>query len=1394
MENGVSKMQVCRMVMSKGKHLLKLLVLATLFLTNLSVNAQSNSNKGKDFWVGFMAHRDGTSAGMYLYITSDSNTSGTVSIPGKSWSTTFTVTANAMTLVAIPSSQAYVGCSDCITGQGIHVTSQKPIVVYSHFTTNYCSDATLVLPTPATGKEYFCMAYEQLQNTARSQFMIIANKDNTKVKITPTAVLTGSSGDIAKGTPYYITLNAGEVYQGRAKTYGATQDVTGTHIEVIDTGSTSNCRTVAVFSGSSDTYILCTGASTGGLNSRDNLYQQMYPTQSWGNQFITIPFKNRTVDHIRVVAAEDATTVTMLNETGTPTSYYLAKAGDFQDIRDVSTTKYFLATKPIMVAQYQTSQKCGGKGDPSMTILSPLEQTLKNITVYSSEYEDIIDHYINVIMPTAYTSTFKIDGSSATFTPVPKKNSYSYAQIKVTKGNHQLKADVGFLAIAYGFGDYESYGYSAGANVKDLTAQIKLKNSAQNEVNSVCLGQAAKFEGKAEYTVTKWEWFFGDGTKDTIQNTEHTYKDTGDYIVWLRTYKDLFDGCSVYDSTPMEVRVNGVPTAKLATSHRCEQHVVNFTDSSTVPGGETILNRQWIFHTGTPVYQTNTSKYYDTAGVYNVKLITKTTFQCADTLSYDMVISPLPKPGFMADDVCFKESTIFTDTSKVKTGSIAQYKWYFGDGDSSSTKSPNHFYQDSGTFFVDLIATTDSGCFASVRDTVVKHPFFNIDFKYNDTCTGMTVNFTNTSTSVKYALQNFEWKFSDGSYFTTKNVQHIFGNTGSYDVWLIGHQDTFCVDSVKHTVAADPNVVADFDITGKCLHDTIFYTNKSTVSSGNIANYTWTLADGFTSTQKDPKQKYTTKGTKNIRLIATSDKGCKDTMNKTFTLYNPQFTTFNFPTVCQNQQAKITANSNLDGDQFKTWSWTGGGSTSTTDTLKFTSATTGKYEITVNATTNNGCKMSLKDSVTIWAIPVADFTINPVCFGKNLVPVDKSTIGNGEVISGYLWYLNGTLASSVKSPTLTGATVGNNTVRLNVSSTKGCTNSKVQNVEVYPLPKASFTYQDTCLNDLTSFNSTSTVSSGSLTSINWEYNDAVQDAGSSVSRTFSAPAEYSMKLVVVTNNGCRDSIIKTFSIAPLPVIDISASPTSGCQPFRPSFTNNSSISSGSIASYSWDFGDGNSATGVNPGHTYTVPGSYSVTVDAVSNAGCKSSLATPINIDVLAKPTAAFSFTPDEPSLLNPDISFINESSADATSFDWALSNGATFTSKDVDYTFPQPGDYIAILIATAGNGCKDTISKAIHVKRDFFVHAPTAFSPNGDLVNDRFSIYGMFDGVQGYSMEIFNRWGETIYKSENPIESWDGTYKGNPVALGSYPYMVRFRNAETGRWQTISGVIHIIR
>ena len=263
-----------------------LLVVQFALLAFNSTKAQDFSNKGKDFWVIYTGHIDGTNSRMALYLTSDQNATGTVSVVGNT--IPFTIIANQVTTVrftnsSIPSnSVAYNGQVTGIgTNKGIHIVSDHPIVVYSHILNSARSGSTLVLPTSVLGREYYVSSYKSESSGGgnsqrKSEFALVASQDNTTVEITPVAADANST--YAANTPFQVTLNTGDVFQ-----YQSANDVdlTGSYIKSVAT-ATSPCKPIAVFAGSTWTAMGCTGAGSG-----DNLYQQLMPLVSWGKEYIT---------------------------------------------------------------------------------------------------------------------------------------------------------------------------------------------------------------------------------------------------------------------------------------------------------------------------------------------------------------------------------------------------------------------------------------------------------------------------------------------------------------------------------------------------------------------------------------------------------------------------------------------------------------------------------------------------------------------------------------------------------------------------------------------------------------------------------------------------------------------------------------------------------------------------------------------------------------------------------------------------------------------------------------------------------------------------------------------------------------------------------------------------
>lgn len=218
----------------------------------------------------------------------------------------------------------------------------------------------------------------------------------------------------------------------------------------------------------------------------------------------------------------------------------------------------------------------GDVGDPEMIFLNPLEQTLTKITMYSTPLFKILRHYINVVIPTSAVSSFSIDGITqiSNFNPVPATPQFSYAQIEVTAGTHNMAANAGFNAIAYGFGSAESYGYAAGASL--VSAGLQARTSSTGQLKSAgCSNEKYNLDVTLSYEPTKLTLDLDNGqpafqipiklTKtETINGVpNYTYEVLNDvsfssvkrYGIKLFAEKSAADGCGSIDEFNLEFDV-----------------------------------------------------------------------------------------------------------------------------------------------------------------------------------------------------------------------------------------------------------------------------------------------------------------------------------------------------------------------------------------------------------------------------------------------------------------------------------------------------------------------------------------------------------------------------------------------------------------------------------------------------------------------------------------------------------------------------------------------------------------------------------------------------------------------------------------------------------------------
>ena len=843
-----------------------------LILPSINVNGQGTSNRGKDFWLGYGNHvrdwRVSPNQGpqqMKLYITAEASTTGKVEIPGIGVSTNFTVTANNITEVLIDDRAKLAREGKYNTG--IHVTSEKSVVVYAHIFASNVSGATLVLPTPSLGKEYYSINYTQNSNEedSYSYFFVVATEDNTEVQITPSQ---NSISGLTAGNPITIQLKLGEIYQVLSS-----KDLTGSTIKSVST-TTEPCKRIAVFSGSGKINIGC-----GREISADNLYQQNYPITSWGKEYVAVPFKSRPYDIIRIVRPNKLAKVTL-------NGLAINDASFVNDIYEYSTTSISVIKSdlPIQVAQYAITQGNGAGcidvssdiGDPEMIYLNSIEQNIQRITMYSSDQFAISSNlqFINVVIPTNTVGSFMLDGVAvpSSFSPIADLPGYSYAQLNVRSGVHNLSADNGFNAIAYGFGMRESYGYSAGTNVKNLG--IEAESKVLNAVATAgCVGEPFDFKVYLSYMPNK--------------------------IIW-----NMDNGDPVFeDANPQSVGT----IQKEGTTY-------------------------YIFkYKGQPVVY-NTAKDYS----ISVSTTKSTSDACGagDVIESNFTIFAFPDVQFTSYNVCDKQEVAFVDKSDLKDAQLKRLEWNFGDGTFSNEQNPGHTYPSPGTYLVTLKVETLNGCepVTSLPDTVIVYKNPIAKFTTSGSCVNRDIVFSDQSIPGDLGIEKWIWIYGDGktdTTFTNTPVMHQYKTVKSYNTQLKVISASGCESISALTpinITPMPNV--GFLIPEACVTDIVTFKNLSSVSGNTALNYKWDFGDpntpGDVSTTKDGVYKYSSAGTYKVSLTVTSANGCDTSIVQDFVVNganpNASFQIAN-PSVCSNNEVSFINKSAVEFGSVTKLQW-----------------------------------------------------------------------------------------------------------------------------------------------------------------------------------------------------------------------------------------------------------------------------------------------------------------------------------------------------------------------------------------------------------------------------------------------------------------------------------------
>lgn len=370
-------------------------------------------------------------------------------------------------------------------------------------------------------------------------------------------------------------------------------------------------------------------------------------------------------------------------------------------------------------------------------------------------------------------------------------------------------------------------------------------------------------------------------------------------------------------------------------------------------------------------------------------------------------------------------------------------------------------------------------------------------------------------------------------------------------------------------------------------------------------------------------------------------------------------------------------------------------------------------------------------------------------------------------------------------------------VTLNVQGSCGNDQATTQ-VIVHPQPSVDFVAKDMCLGKPTRFIPTLT----NAVSTTWDFGDGGFSTVTSPTHTYHDIGGYEVKLVAFSNKGCRDSITKSIGINNQPKVDFAVDNPKVCLGTPVTFINNTT--SDGNPDFFWNFGDATSenATQPNP-HNYANAGNYTVTLLAVEGE-CRDSVRRPNAVSVYPLPIAEFSYVIDDVNKFRAPVQFTNLSSM-ATTYLWLFNGKDSSDQKNPSFLFNNVGPNRVILQVQSNFGCIDTVIKLLAVGFDGAVYAPNVFAPElGSGESTLFKPKGV--DLKEYHVQVFSTYGQLLWEStklENgqPVEAWDGRYKGELMPQDTYVWKIRaifksgkawegMEDPRTGRKTTMGSVI----
>ena len=1064
---------------------------------------------------------------------------------------------------------------------------------------------------------------------------------------------------------------------------------------------------------------------------------------------------------------------------------------------------------------------------PALTVCAGNDVFFQNQTTYTPT---------TASMTWSWTVTDQATGAA-----VAQNSNQDFTHIFANSGSYSIS----LLATNTTTGCQDLYPKTGAAPIIIQVIDQPVASFTVSPSNEVCHGTPITFAAEPAGSILTWD--FGDGT--TAPNP-HIYEIAGTYVVTL--IASTSNGTCASEPVSQMVTVRPTPVSNFEhNAPVCQGDEVVFT--STTQSIDPIATYLWDFGEGPAVDGSATEVFsYSGSGTFQAKLTTETAFGCSNVSpTIPVQINIAPTAGFTWSGSCAGSEITFSadgSFSNDPNNPIESYEWMFDDGIVRYGHTITRLDMEERTYAVTLIVrNANTLCQTSITkndviiteavnyDITVDEELYVEPFTYKKCLhTGVLFAFEQSSGD---DIVSFTWNFGDGTPVISNlnPITHVYETAGNYTTTLTIYTEKGCQRSTSFNVNVGNAPTAHFTTVNlSCIDQEILFVDHSLPGSNDIDNYitrlTWDFNDGTGLHEGDLSNRNITHqfaipNTYNVVLEVEDNFGCTATYESQINVISNAEANFRYDTACFSESFHFydmsTPNS---GSHIVAWAWDFGDIGNTTSILQNPThqfSAPGEYEVELVITNEIGCVDTITKMITVDPCFKALFSLENeinICAETEVLFYNESEISTEVTFVSYRWDWGDGEYSTYQDAgmrivphTYTNKQGGEYIVNLELKveiDGKIYTSNYQQTLIINPLPTAILENISVCYNNEVTIMDQSLSNSidESMPITTWEWtfgaNSPITQYQSGITYLFDNKEVQNVQLKVSNEIGCSSITTAQITYKDSPIINFTVSDSCARENFQFEVIVENEIP---ITSYQWNFGDGTSEQLFEPyaTHYFANEGTYEVTLMVESIGGCYTEKTEQVIVYPL--PFVDFRYT-ENVNGQQGNCQFENLSQ-NAILYNWIFNATDTLTETNPLYLFGTDSPNIVELIAWNQHGCYASKVDSIMGLTFYGLYFPNAFLPDSENPEiNRFTGKGV--NLIEYRLEVFSNWGQLLWSSEkledgSPSETWDGTYDGEKVPMGSYVWRATAKFVDGSVWNGSDngdgntkkfGIINLIR